>query len=119
MKKTIEVNISYVIAMFHLAISWLVIFYMLFNYDELPADWIWIWILFMIIDFPISLVLFNILQSLPYISVSFLPNPLNDARTFLIPALFHGIIGPIWYFFLSLFIIKFFKYIFDIFSVKK
>jgi hypothetical protein len=103
----------------HFVFSWIVILFIYIQAGHLPADWTWIWLLFWVIDFPISDIYLNITDNLSDHIVSFLPYPIDHIKMFILPALFHGIIGPIWYFFLSLFIIKFFKFIIDFFGVKK
>jgi hypothetical protein len=65
-------------------------------------DWPLVWLGFMVIDFPISL-LYAALNSLRSVIPSTVPlarpySPMNDVWNFLAPALFFGICGSVWWF---------------------
>ena len=70
---------------------------------EPDAQWQFAWLVFFPFDFPFSLlVLFGGLifpdWSMP------LRYPLGDFRSFILPSLIHGVVGPLWYFFVPVFI---------------
>lgn len=65
------------------------------------AQWQLLWFLPFTIDFPISL-LYVFIISLPFFnfSVSFLPYPIGEIKSFMMPCLMHIILGTLWYFYL-------------------
>ena len=68
-------------------------------------DWPMVWIGFMVIDFPISLLyaamngLAPIVPSRIHLVASY--SPLNDVWNFLSPTLFFGLVGSVWWFLLA------------------
>lgn len=65
------------------------------------AQWQLLWIGPMFIDFPVSVLTFLILLLLPNMYVPFLPYPIGSVREFIFPLLIHGILGSLWYVYLS------------------
>lgn len=65
------------------------------------AQWQLLWYLPFIIDFPVSL-FYILILSLPFsnFSISFLPYPVSEIRSFIMPCLMHIILGTLWYFYL-------------------
>lgn len=65
-------------------------------------DWPMYWLLFMGIDFPVSLLfilLGYVLGFLPFQQMTrFLPGVFGDFRNFILPALFFGIVGTWWWY---------------------
>ena len=70
-------------------------------------DWPMAWVLFLVVDFPVSLIWFA-LNSLNAVVPSHLHlvspshSPLNDVWNFLVPLGFTGLVGTAWWFFLGL-----------------
>jgi hypothetical protein len=71
-------------------------------------DWPMAWILFLVVDFPVSLIWFALNQSLLGVVPSHLHlvspshSPLNDVWNFLVPLGFTGLVGTAWWFFVGL-----------------
>lgn len=85
-----------VLSLIHLIISWHVIVNI--GIKEPDAQWQLIWIVFIPFDFPFSLlVLFSGVIFADF-SVKCFPYPVSDFRDFILPAIVHGVIGPLWYF---------------------
>jgi hypothetical protein len=87
-----------VLCLLHLAISWWVIISLCRGAPD--AQWQLVWILFLPFDLPFSLLVFFSGSIFPDWSFSALPYPMSEFRTFILPAVIHGIVGPLWYFFL-------------------
>jgi hypothetical protein len=80
----------------HLAISWWILIDL--ARQEPDAQWQLVWVLFLPFDLPFSLlVLFGGLL-FPHWIVEGVPYPMSDFRGFILPAIIHGIVGPLWYF---------------------
>jgi len=87
-----------VLCLLHLAISWWVIISLCRG--EPDAQWQLVWILFLPFDLPFSLLVFFSGTIFPDWSINAFPCPLSEFRAFILPAIIHGIVGPLWYFFL-------------------
>jgi hypothetical protein len=82
----------------HFVISWWVIISV--GKSEPDAQWQLVWILFLPFDLPFSLLVFFSGSIFPDWSFRSIPYPLSEFRGFILPAFIHGIIGPLWYYFL-------------------
>jgi len=91
--------IGLVLGLVHLVISWRVIIGIAWmSGGGGDAQWQLAWVLLFPFDFPFSLIIF--LPGIPYWSFDSLPYPVGEFRSFILPAFVHGIIGPLWYYFL-------------------
>lgn len=89
-----------VLCLAHLILSWNVIIRL--GAHEPDAQWQIVWLVFFPFDFPFSLLVFP--GSIIFPSWSFpLRYPLGEFRSFILPSIVHGIIGPLWYFFIPVF----------------
>lgn len=81
------------LALAHLIVSWSFIIYIRTRpyYD---AQWVLVWYYFLPIDFPFSLLVFLALNE----NIRVFLEPLSEFLS--LPEIIHGIIGPIWYYFL-------------------
>ncbi len=86
----------------HLLISWWIIIGLVIS--ERDAQWQLTWIFLLPFDFPFSLLVLFAGYIFPDWSFTGLPSPWDDFHSFLVPVIVHGIIGPLWYFFLPVFI---------------
>lgn len=115
-----KIKIYYIIgailaAIHAVLVGWIV--YCIFSGVE--SDWPMYWVIFLIIDFPFSLIYVgleitffkmypsNVIINIPNL-VSF---PLNDLHNFVLPFLFLGVGGTLWWFFLPVLIVKLFNII--------
>jgi hypothetical protein len=80
----------------HLILAWWVILSLGLSGPD--AQWQLVWIYFLPLDFPFSLLVYFSNNLFPDWSVGFLRYPMSDFRGFVLPSVVHGIIGPIWYF---------------------
>jgi hypothetical protein len=87
------------LALAHLALTLMVILAYL---GSSPADASELyWIPLFILDLPFSaFAAALVMLGLPAITFNALPYPINDLQRFLAPALFHSIIGSLWYYLL-------------------
>ena len=90
--------IGAVLSIIHLVVSWRVIISL--GLSEPSAQWQLTWVLFFPLDFPISLLLLLGFKIFPGWSFSFLRYPICEFKGFILPAFIHGILGPLWYFFI-------------------
>jgi hypothetical protein len=81
----------------HLVISWQVIIGIASS--EPDAQWQLIWIFFLPFDLPFSLLVMFCPAIFPDWTFGSLPYPLGDFRAFILPSIIHGVVGPLWYFF--------------------
>jgi len=88
--------------MIHLVISWWIITYVVLSGRD--AQWQLVWVFLLPFDFPFSLLVLFRGYIFPDWYFSRLPSPLNDFQSFIVPVVVHGIVGPLWYFFLPVFI---------------
>ncbi|MGE0108910.1 MAG: hypothetical protein AB7S81_03990 [Bdellovibrionales bacterium] len=95
-------KIGWVMAAVHLAISWCVI--LTLGRGEPDAQWQLVWILFLPIDFPFSLLVLFSGYLFPSWEFEFLKYPISSFHGFIFPSIIHGIIGPLWYFLIPVFI---------------
>ncbi len=95
-------KLGLVLSLIHLVISWWVIISV--GLSEPDAQWQLVWIAFLPFDFPFSLRVIFAGDIFPDWSLKGFPYPLGDFISFIVPAFVHGIIGPLWYFFLPVFI---------------
>jgi hypothetical protein len=108
MKKTLAAASSgsykfgLVLCLIHLVISWWVIITV--GLSEPDAQWQLVWIIFLPFDFPFSLLVLFAGDIFPDWSLRGFSYPLGDFISFIVPAFIHGTIGPLWYFFLPVYI---------------
>ena len=86
----------------HLVLSWLVILGVLIS--DRDAQWPLIWIFFLPFDFPFSLCVLFAGYLFPGWYLGGLPSPWDSFHNFILPVIIHGVVGPLWYFFLPVFI---------------
>src|SRR3989338_3933367 len=86
----------------HLVVSWWIIISVLTSNRD--AQWQLIWIFLLPFDFPFSLLVFFAGYIFPGWYLRGLPSPWDDFHSFVLPLVVHGIIGPLWYFFLPVFV---------------
>lgn len=86
----------------HLVVSWWIIIFVLMSDHD--AQWQLIWIFLLPFDFPFSLLVFFAGYIFPGWYFRGLPSPWDDFHSFVLPVVVHGIIGPLWYFFLPVYI---------------
>ncbi|HEY3347661.1 MAG TPA: hypothetical protein VGK71_08575 [Nitrospirota bacterium] len=86
----------------HAIFSWMLILDIARQGTDIDAMWQMMWIPSWLIDFPFSLIDFVPVFSSG--SISFLPYPMGEVRSFLVPAVVHGLIGPLWYFLASIWV---------------
>ena len=91
-----------VLGLIHIVLSWWVIIDL--GTSEPDAQWQLVWIFFLPFDLPFSLLVFLGGSILPDWSFQSLSYPVSEFRSFIFPAFVHGIIGPLWYFFLPVWI---------------
>ena len=87
-----------VLGVLHLSISWWVIFGLVRGGAD--AQWQLVWFLFLPFDLPFSLLVFFSGSFVPDWSIASLPYPVSELRGFILPAIIHGLVGPLWYFLL-------------------
>jgi hypothetical protein len=85
-----------VLGLGHLVVSWVIIADLATNVPD--AQWQLTWLVFLPFDLPFSLLVFFSGSLFPDWSVSWLPYPVSEFRSFILPAFVHGILGPAWYF---------------------
>lgn len=95
-------KLGLVLSLIHLVISWWVIISV--GLSEPDAQWQLVWIAFLPFDFPFSLLVIFAGDIFPDWSLKGFPYPLGDFISFIVPAFVYGIIGPLWYFFLPVFV---------------
>jgi hypothetical protein len=63
------------------------------------AQWQFYWTVPFVVDFPISAV-YILAFRIPFrdFSIPFLPYPVSEVRSFIMPFLLHSVLGTIWYF---------------------
>ncbi len=99
--------IGSLLAFIHLLFSWGILLDL--AQREPDAQWQLIWIFFLPFDFPFSLIVLFGGYLFPDWSFSSLPYPVSDFRGFILPAIVHGMIGPVWYFLLPVAISSFYN----------
>lgn len=108
MKKIqLKYKIGLLLALVHVLYSF--IFILRISRYAFDAQWQLMWIVPFIVDLPISLLELFFLAVIPDINIGFLQYPLGSLKEFIFPALFHGIIGTLWYFYIPSIIIKVFN----------
>lgn len=91
-----------ILFLIHFVVSWKVIF--LAASTPYDAQWELIWVYFWIPDFPVSLIHYGALVFVPNFNVPFLPRLIGNFDNFLVPAFVYGIVAPLWYFSVPVFI---------------
>jgi hypothetical protein len=64
------------------------------------ALWQLAWLIFAVIDFPVSLLALLTQKIVPDCYFRSLPYPIGKLRDFIVPAFFYGVLGTLWYFFI-------------------
>lgn len=83
------------------------------------AQWQLTWIVFMFIDFPVSFLCMLVLFFCPEFSFDFLPYPISELRSFILPSIIFGVLGTLWYFYLPVLIANITKNIKERFKKKQ
>lgn len=91
-------KLGLVMCLVHLLISWLVIIKL--GLSEPDSQWQLVWIYFLPLDLPFSLLVYFSGSIFADWSFNSYPYPVSEFRSFVLPSIIHGIIGPLWYFFL-------------------
>jgi hypothetical protein len=92
----IAISVGAVFFALHLYWSWLIIVDL---YDsKLDAQWQLAWVAPFFVDFPISLLSLISLIFIPSVDLPFLPYPASSLNAFLLPAFVHGVLGPLYWF---------------------
>ncbi|MSP38049.1 MAG: hypothetical protein EXR70_06125 [Deltaproteobacteria bacterium] len=87
----------------HLIISWWIIIGVGTSHRD--AQWQLVWICLLPFDFPFSLLVLFAGHLFPDWRIFVgLPSPLNDFHSFIVPMVVHGIIAPLWYLILPVFV---------------
>lgn len=102
MKKRLSFKIGIILAIGHLI--YFVIFLREIIRHSDDGQWMFAWVSFWPIDFPISLLMVPALVLCPNVSFYFLPYPISELRYFILPSFIHGVLGTTWYFFLPIWI---------------
>lgn len=97
--------LAWFLLLVHALVSWSIIFRLATT--EPDAQWQLIWVFFLPIDFPFSLLVYYSSAFIPDGLIAGLRYPISDIRGFIWPSIIHGILGPIWYFFIPLVISNF------------
>jgi hypothetical protein len=95
-------KIGVVAAAVHLVISWWVIIHVLTS--DRDAQWQLIWIFLLPFDFPFSLLVLFAGYIFPGWYFTGAPSPWDDFHSFVLPLVVHGVVGPLWYFFVPVFV---------------
>ncbi len=95
-------SIGTTLALIHIVASWYVI--LRIAGKEPDAQWQLVWIFFLPFDLPFSLLVFFAGSIFPDWSFKSVSYPISEFRSFLWPSFIHGIVGPLWYFLLPIFI---------------
>jgi len=95
-------KLGLVLCLVHLVISWWVIINLAVSQPD--AQWQLVWIAFLPFDFPFSLLVLFAGSIFPDWSFRGFSYPLGDFVSFIVPAFVHGIVGPLWYFILPVYI---------------
>jgi len=88
-------RLGYLFGCIHFAYSLAVLIPVINRHD---AQWQLVWIRFLFIDFPISLLTLLGMAFCPEWDFGFLPYPFGDARDFIFPVLVHVGLGSLYYF---------------------
>jgi hypothetical protein len=91
--------IGVVLCVLHVLVSWTIILKVTFA-PSLDAQWELMWVPLFVMDFPVSLVFLAVTLVFPGTHIPGLPYPFSEVRAYAAPAVCHGVLGPIWYFFL-------------------
>ena len=95
-------RLGIILCFIHLVLSWWIIVSLGLN--EPDSQWQLVWLFFLPFDLPFSLLVFFSGLIFPDWSFKSIPYPVGEFRSFILPAFIHGIIGPLWYFFLPVWI---------------
>jgi hypothetical protein len=87
-------KVALTFAVIHIAIVIVFAVIMFFAALEGSAQWQFGWMILLVVDWPISYLLFW--EGWPSASLP-LPYPFSKPRSYVVPALFHGVIGTLWY----------------------
>jgi len=107
-QKRLSFKIGLISGLLHFVISLLIICNIIVWSQN--AQWQFLWSLPFSIDFPFS-VIYILIFYLPFpnFSFPFLPYPISELRDFILPCFLHCMLGTLWYFYLPLLVVKFFK----------
>jgi len=98
--KKLSCKIGLFLGVIHIALFIYIVFQVNFSSEPNPSLY---WLVFLYIDFPISLLSYGILNG--YASVApYIPTFLNKLFNFLFPILLFGVMGTIWYIMLPILI---------------
>lgn len=65
--------------------------------SEVDAQWQLVWVVFLLLDFPISLLVVFQGSIFPEFAFHALPYPASDFRGFWLPIVVHGVLGSLWW----------------------
>ena len=99
---TASYRVGAILCFIHLVLSWWVVVGL--GRNEPDAQWQLVWLFFLPFDLPFSLLVFFAGSIFPDWSFNSLPYPVSEFRSYILPAIIHGLIGPLWYFFLPVWI---------------
>jgi hypothetical protein len=95
-------KLGLIACLIHLLMSWWIIFSVLTSSRD--AQWQFIWIFLLPFDLPFSLLVLFAGYIFPGWHFSGLYSPWDDFHSFVLPVIVYGIIGPLWYFFLPVYV---------------
>jgi len=96
----VSYKVGLILSLLHLLISWWVIIRL--ASAEPDAQWQLIWFYFLPFDLPFSLLVYFSGSIFADWSFYMFPYPISEFRSFILPSIIHGIIGPLWYFFIPI-----------------
>jgi hypothetical protein len=97
-------KVGYVLGSLHLVVTVTVVRSLLASPPD--AQWQMVWIPFFVADLPFSLLVLPLGFLLRSLQFSTLPYPASEVASFWLPAMFHGVFGSIWYFFLPQVVVR-------------
>jgi hypothetical protein len=108
--RKISIKIGLLLCAIHIIFSIYIIGYVI-EWSK-NGQWQFAWIFPFLVDLPVS-VLYVFIMTLPFKNISFLflPYPISELRSFLLPAFFVSVIGSLWYFYLPGLIVSIIKFV--------
>jgi hypothetical protein len=85
------------------------------------AQWQLGWLVFLKVDFPVSLVTIPLFLWCPQVSLPWVPYPYSELKGFILPTLIYGILGTFWYYmlpFVLFFLVRKLRRITEVIKVK-
>ncbi|PIQ87556.1 MAG: hypothetical protein COV74_00345 [Candidatus Omnitrophica bacterium CG11_big_fil_rev_8_21_14_0_20_45_26] len=94
-KNRISTKIGMVFGMLRALLFFYVVYLIKFGNEP---DWPMYWLIFLYVDFPISLVYFRVFDM--FSAIQPLPNVIAQVLNVVVPFMFFGVLGTLWYLFL-------------------